>query len=362
MRVLAADRATALARARLRPGARGSVHSVFARTINLTLDKELEWERDWPLARRPDRGLDARSWGPGERGQGVEDRVWVSIHLQSPSVPLVSPFGLTCRVAFPAAAGDYPASGITSSERPLAGIPPTVVPGSPVRVDAGVVWLGDAIRVDVTRARVIDATLPVLAPMPSVHAVCRTALARVRSGLLPALAGILGIVPLPDDSLAPLAAPRLARLACATACAHADLCQQAARALLGLGPGLTPAGDDLIAGWVAGLWTSGTEGRQLVHLVGRGLLAAAAERTTPLSRAFLAAALAVAAAEPLGRTIRRPEPAMISALLRTGATSGADSLAGYLLARWARDPATLPAAARLADAPLARAVFTATSA
>jgi hypothetical protein len=225
-----------------------------------------------------------------------------------------------------------------------------LAPGLPVRVTADAVWLGDDVRVDVRGAVTVDVQLPATAPMPPVPRLVAMALARSRGGLLPAVAGVLRIGPAPADPLAQLAAPRLLRLARATAHADAAGCRSAAISLLGLGPGLTPAGDDVLVGWAAALWASGAANRRLVRRVRSGLLAAAAERTTDLSRAFLAAALAGAVGEPLRGVIGRPDPAAVTGLLDVGATSGADCIAGYLLARraWhlaARDPASCLASA-----------------
>jgi hypothetical protein len=103
--------------------------------------------------------------------------------------------------------------------------------------------------------------------------------------------------------------------------------------LAGLGRGLTPAGDDFLAGLMLGAW--------LIHPtpddICQRLLAAAAPRTTALSAAFLRAAsqgecsaswhhLLAALADreetPLDRAL--PE------ILAHGQTSGADTLAGFL--------------------------------
>ena len=65
--------------------------------------------------------------------------------------------------------------------------------------------------------------------------------------------------------------------------------QSAIRNLIGLGPGLTPAGDDWLAGWLLGLRLEEDWGvRSAADLV----LTAAETRTTLLSRAFLACAAA----------------------------------------------------------------------
>ncbi len=107
----------------------------------------------------------------------------------------------------------------------------------------------------------------------------------------------------------------------------------AASALAGLGPGLTPTGDDVLAGVMLRL-----------HLMGHAALAApmyaaAAPRTTRLSRAFLSAArdglVNVAWMDLLQALAHGPLMALDRAARRVlafGATSGADMLHGFLAA------------------------------
>jgi Protein of unknown function (DUF2877) len=125
---------------------------------------------------------------------------------------------------------------------------------------------------------------------------------------------------------------------------------EAARALdrlIGCGPGLTPSGDDLIVGFLAGLWS--TAGRAPAR---RGLLrslrtavACVAAATGDISRAYLTFAAQGLFAEPLttlawhlgdGAAVADVEGATMAAL-RVGHTSGADGAFGMLLgfAAWA---------------------------
>jgi len=110
----------------------------------------------------------------------------------------------------------------------------------------------------------------------------------------------------------------------------------AVMSLLGLGPGLTPSGDDLLAGLLLGLqvlgWSSAA--RRLADQ----LLPAAHERTHPISLAYLQCAAAGEAAAPLHRLLQALcsnnadlAPAL-SALSRMGHSSGWDSLLGIVLA------------------------------
>jgi len=105
-------------------------------------------------------------------------------------------------------------------------------------------------------------------------------------------------------------------------------------ALLGLGEGLTPAGDDCLVGALA-----------VLHAIDAGALepgpvtaiaAAAAARTTAIGREFVLHALAGRFSEPVLAVLRARsslESARAAERLRgLGATSGADTLAGMRLA------------------------------
>jgi hypothetical protein len=121
------------------------------------------------------------------------------------------------------------------------------------------------------------------------------------------------------------------------------ICEQAARgqatalrALVGLGPGLTPAGDDWLAGWLLAqhLTEDLTGLRNLSGLVGN----MAADRTTTLSRALLTCAaageadaawhalLAALAEYPMTHL---PIYQSTTTILSHGATSGAAMLTGF---------------------------------
>jgi hypothetical protein len=129
--------------------------------------------------------------------------------------------------------------------------------------------------------------------------------------------------------------------------AHDDV-DGVARHLGGLGPGLTPAGDDALAGIVLTLHVSGVDERRLravVELV----------RSTTLSLAYLRWAARGQCIEPAHRLLAAltgtdPEPvaAAASRLARHGASSGADLLLGVGCAlataavRTAGEPATRP--------------------
>jgi hypothetical protein len=98
--------------------------------------------------------------------------------------------------------------------------------------------------------------------------------------------------------------------------------------LCGLGPGLTPSGDDFLCGWMLAL-----------HLTGRpraGLLRGV-RATHRISRAYLHAAARGLASEPWHRLVAGlagdGDPLCAAEAVRcVGNTSGSDTLAGFLLA------------------------------
>jgi len=299
---LRAVRLTAEVERRLRcASGSGRIHSIFARTINIELDD------------------------PGEAD-------WVSLHGPG---PIPAPFGIACE-AVPVMAGLEGASVRIEADAimlypgagPRAGATPAMSGGPP-----GCATPAIGVRIKLDGAALVDTMLPTPAPLPSLSRCLAGALAGVTAGLLPATAALLTGTTAPADPLARTAWPALAGLHAATAVRDEALCLTAARPLLGLGPGLTPAGDDVMVGWLAGAWTAGIGGRQLAEATGPGLLAEATHRTGRLSRAFLAAAVAGDAAEPVHRFVLAPDEASLAGVLGLGATSGADLLAGYLLAR-----------------------------
>lgn len=109
--------------------------------------------------------------------------------------------------------------------------------------------------------------------------------------------------------------------------------RQAVAQLVGLGSGLTPAGDDFLCGLMLRAWLA----HPAPDLFCRDVVEVAVSRTTTLSAAFLRAAargecsarwhcLLAALREGEGARIR----AAVQAILAHGATSGADILAGFL--------------------------------
>jgi hypothetical protein len=146
------------------------------------------------------------------------------------------------------------------------------------------------------------------------------------------------------------AAPALADLAQGLQREDADLVARAARGLAGLGPGLTPSGDDILVGGLLALAVlPGVDASAM-----RAAMVSARPRTTRISEAYLEAASLGQASEAchqLFAALRADDPARITpsarAVLAVGETSGSDMLAGFLLAARAllsRAPHLLPTA------------------
>jgi len=116
----------------------------------------------------------------------------------------------------------------------------------------------------------------------------------------------------------------LAALRGAVRRADLDAALRTATRLVGLGPGLTPAGDDVLAGCVAGLVLLG---HPAAERFGAGVHALAAGRTTELSRALLKHAAAGQVSGEFAAVVRAlvgqgDLPGALATLLATGSTSG----------------------------------------
>jgi hypothetical protein len=131
------------------------------------------------------------------------------------------------------------------------------------------------------------------------------------------------------------------RLARAARVLQADEAARILERVIGCGPGLTPSGDDLVTGFLAGLFSTAGEGRAR-----RGFLeafcrtvAAAAGCTTDISRTYLSHAVAGGFAEPLVKLARQigaggdhgAIESATTAALRVGHSSGSAGVFGLLL-------------------------------
>ena len=177
-------------------------------------------------------------------------------------------------------------------------------------------------RVRVTRATVVaegagESLLPLL-----------WALERGAHGLGSGIAGTAG---------------RAARLLCDAAVrGDAAAVARAARGLAGLGPGLTPSGDDLLAGFV-GAWTlvgAALGGDRTARArVTAAVVAGAARGASPLGRIWLEHARRGELLEPMTRFVTNllaPDARGLDAAVRgplaVGSSSGTDWMVGFLLA------------------------------
>jgi hypothetical protein len=144
-------------------------------------------------------------------------------------------------------------------------------------------------------------------------------------------------------TLAQMALPALRALALATQKQDIAGVVEAAQRLAGLGPGLTPSGDDTLAGFAAVIALLGaqlsTDAAPREHIAA-AIAATARPRTTMLSATLLAHAAHGEVAEPLGDLLlalvqpgAEHETLFQAAarLLSLGATSGCDALLGVLL-------------------------------
>lgn len=249
--------------------------------------------------------------------------------------------------------GDGPLNAVLSHAEALC----VLDPGGQVTGNGRWLILGHGWRVDLRRAQSWD-------PFPSYHrlAVHRRAVMTNVAWLrrtLPLIAHQSSFASLPAPStdgafesrpttaLTQIRAKRLTRGLLAAHRRH-DLAgiQAHARQLAGLGPGLTPAGDDWLGGWLVGLhvrsaMAPNTEaGKPLaVSAIGRTVIEAAAGRTTGLSLAYLRAAAHGAVPRIWHDFLYAlvdadPDPVQHAAgeIMRHGATSGSDTLAGFLAA------------------------------
>jgi hypothetical protein len=116
--------------------------------------------------------------------------------------------------------------------------------------------------------------------------------------------------------------------------------RDAARGLAGLGPGLTPSGDDYLAGFTTA-WTLGSEAlgvaRHHRDLVAAGVLEGARPGASPLGFAWIRHATRGETAEPMShwfRAVLDGPLAVVGPATRTvlglGSTSGADWITGAL--------------------------------
>lgn len=154
-----------------------------------------------------------------------------------------------------------------------------------------------------------------------------------------------------SDAITRLARGDILLLSAATRRFNAKFAQQAAARLVGLGAGATPAGDDLLVGYLAGLWSS-TAGVQARAESAANLAAALLDltrQTNDVSGVYLAAAAAAETSERLAAVVRSiaggSAPSALAeaaaAAIAVGHSSGAAGVLGLLLGLAAWGPETI---------------------
>ncbi|MGY1721375.1 DUF2877 domain-containing protein, partial [Blastococcus sp. SYSU DS0552] len=198
-----------------------------------------------------------------------------------------------------------------SNGRPLTGLPT----GAPAEVGAGRIVVGD-LAVSASAWWDPRPRLPGGRPALLPEGVRQLRTALYGEGVPHSAFTLPG---LPTGPGGPLAALR-------GAVRRADLeaALRTATRLIGLGPGLTPAGDDVVAGTIAGLVLLG---HPAAERFAAGVCSLAGGRTTELSRALLRHAAAGQVSGEYAAVLRglvgeRPLGPAIGRLLATGATSG----------------------------------------
>jgi len=209
--------------------------------------------------------------------------------------------------------------------------------------------LGDAVVIEDHTLRLRDLVID-LAPgapwdptVPSLEGSAQTGM-RTLEGHLRAHAQEEGLARALFEVLAPPESPFLAEGRAALAQLHGAIVggdaagiTRAVTRLAGLGPGLTPSGDDVLAGVMLALRLWPDAGRPLgANVIAALMLGTAAPRIGRISRAYLWAARQGHASDAwhyLVRALPGANDALIAAadrILQTGETSGADMLAGFL--------------------------------
>lgn len=197
----------------------------------------------------------------------------------------------------------------SSGARPFAGVDP----GASASVGAGVVTVG-ALRFAPARTWEARPALPAVTPRALAHR------AQELARLLAAHPAGITIHP---------------RLAAACARRDARMAAEAATTLVGLGPGLTPSGDDVLAGTLAALRLLGGDER-FTDALAAAAVTDARTRTTTLAAALLTCA-AVGQVSPQvadvlrGLTGEQPLAPAVARLLGVGHTSGSDLAHGLLV-------------------------------
>ena len=216
-----------------------------------------------------------------------------------------------------AAGGDHTPTSLCPARWPPAG--PPIAAGDSVAGRAGHLKIG-ALVLDVRGAR---AWRPAGPPVPVGH--FAAAGARIRAVHGPAVRGARART----GELMPVLERALARR-------DAGGVASCVASLVGLGPGLTPSGDDALVGLLAALHRLAPAGDASLALLGPAV-ARHLHRTGDISAHYLRLAVAghvgerlVALCDALARGVDRDVDTAAAAVAATGATSGADALLGVV--------------------------------
>lgn len=219
----------------------------------------------------------------------------------------------------------------------------TIEMGSAVVVDEQGVQIGEALRLFWQPDAVWKPPLPhqraidhraMLEHMRQTARLLLSVKGRVGLGVF--LAGMLGLAELPNSQESALVWARLRESKAAWRSGDAERVCQAADLLFGMGLGLTPSGDDVVAGLLLVLrrWGLLTPFEKTGADLARRLVEGSAGRTTRISQAILANAAEGYADERLLKALdgmvtgeRTPE-ACAKLLARYGGSSGVDALVG----------------------------------
>jgi hypothetical protein len=209
-------------------------------------------------------------------------------------------------------------------------------PGQPACLEARVITCGGAVRLTFEdREPWRPPPWPVALPPTQLIAACDHLVSRAAMAAPPD--GLWSVLHTPSDtSLSRIAGPRVARVlswladALAGGRFSAAAASDAVAGLIGLGPGLTPSGDDFLVGMLA---TLDALGEHEAHAaLARAVLTLAPARTSPLSACLLGAVACGHVGEHAHAAVSaamsgRPTDA-IAAIRAIGHTSGWDMLAG----------------------------------
>lgn len=205
-------------------------------------------------------------------------------------------------------------------------LPPLLEVGQPIRAEGGFLQFLQA-ELNLQLDAVPSDTAVLQPSMP--HAVRLLQACGKETGLSP-LAGVFfgsGTAPTP---LCRGAQEQLEKLLAALQEEAAAGVFSSVGSLLGLGTGLTPSGDDVLAGLLYGLRHSPLRGHSVAELLTDAIVTQAEEKTTAVSADVLLALAQDAPFERLKNAWCREDGA--EALLEIGSNSGSEMLLGLLLA------------------------------